>query len=124
MRPSLSMFLPGLAMALLSSCAPLSERPPLDYPPPPLVYEDAATQTLFYVETDRHHVAAVRHGKVLWVRDMCAVQGRDEDSPGTVDFIGPIRNNQPPGYVAIGFNSGDFGRFSKSDGSFVFEGCD
>jgi hypothetical protein len=121
MRPSLSMFLPGLAMALLSSCAPLSERPPLDYPPPPLVYEDAATQTLFYVETDRRHVAAVRHGSLLWVRDMCIVTGRDQDNPGTIDFIG---GDRLPGYVAIGFNSGDFGRFSKSDGSFVFEGCD
>jgi len=118
------MFLPGLTAVLLSSCAPLNVRPPLDYPPPPLVYEDAATQTLFYVETDRRHVAAVRHGKLLWARDMCTVTGRGQDNPGTIDFIGAIPNDRPPGYVAIGFNSGDFGRFRKIDGGFVFEGCD
>jgi hypothetical protein len=124
MRSGFSVFLPGLAVMLLVSCAPFCERPPLDYPPLPLVYEDAASHTLYYVETDRCHVAAVHAGKVLWVRDMCAVKGRDDENPGRIDSIGAIPNNISPGYVGIGFNSGDFGRFRKSDGAFVFEGCD
>ncbi len=93
----------------------------MDYPPSPLVYEDVATQTVFYVETDRCHLTAVRKGKVLWVRDMCTAPGRDGDSLGRITFIG---GDSQPGYVGIGFNTGEFGRFRTSNGDFVDEGCD
>lgn len=117
-------YLSLIAVAMLSGCAPLNERPSLDYPPRPLVYEDRATHTFFYVETDRRHVSAVRDGKILWMRDMTAWTPNDPhdqvENLGKIESIGGRDSN----LIGVRFNTGEFGSFKMSNGDFRDEGCD
>ncbi len=121
MQPALRATWFSLVTALLCSCAPLSQQPASDYPPQPIIFEDAASHTFFYVETDRCHVSAIRDGKRLWTRDMCAVMGGARENLGKIDGIGA---DQVPGYVGISFNTGEFGRVRISDGLFFDVGSD
>ena len=62
-----ALFLAGLMFAVAASAAPLRDG----YPPAisGLVYKDAATSILIYVETDgRHVVAFTPDGKILWTQ--------------------------------------------------------
>jgi hypothetical protein len=113
-----------LVMLSVCACAPLDQRPALDYPPQPLIYEDVATHTVFYVETDRCHVSAVQNGKVLWTRDMCSSMEKNQRNLGRINSIGAIPSGKSSSYVGIGFNTGEFGEFKMSNGDFTDVGCD
>jgi len=117
-------FIIWLVVLSVCACAPLAQRPALDYPPQPLIYEDVTTHTVFYVETDRCHVSAVQNGKVLWTRDMCRSMEKNQENLGRIDSIGAISSGKTSGYVGIGFNTGEFGKFKMSNGDFTDEGCD
>jgi hypothetical protein len=110
-----------IGVMALPGCAPFNRRPPLDHPPQPLVYQNTASRLLFYVETDRCHVSAVRDGKILWTRDMCASGKRDQQNLGRIDGIGPDRMG---GFVGISFNTGELGRFKMANGDLIDEGRD
>jgi hypothetical protein len=96
--------------------------------PGPQIYKDQATGTLFYVETDGRHVAAIScAGKVLWSRDPFSdahLSFYRTKTPQIV-YIGPTPEKSKPGeFVAIAFNSSQFGVMRISDGTFLFRGQD
>lgn len=97
------------------------------------VYRDAQSGTIFYVESDGRHVAAISNkGKLLWNRDPF----KDAKLPlyrtktPQIVFIGAAREsaqvgrNQQSKFVAISFNSSQFGLLRISDGEFTFLGQD
>ncbi|MGO8759076.1 MAG: hypothetical protein ACLQG3_13215 [Terracidiphilus sp.] len=101
--------------------------------PGPATYTDPISRTLFYVESDGRHVAAIsKDGKLLWNRDPFADAHAPfyrTDKPQIV-FIGPASNSDPvirgkhERFVAITFNNSQFGVLKISDGDFVLEGQD
>ena len=101
--------------------------------PGPATYTDPISRTLFYVESDGRHVAAIsKDGKLLWNRDPFADAHAPfyrTDKPQIV-FIGPASNSDPvirgkhERFVAITFNNSEFGVLKISDGDFVLEGQD
>jgi hypothetical protein len=96
--------------------------------PGPQVYKDPTTRTLFYVETDGRHVAAIScGGKLLWNRDPFTdahLAHYRTDKPQIV-HIGPDPAGGPPGkFISIAFNSSQFGVIRISDGEFRFRGQD
>ena|SRR5947207_2834356 len=101
--------------------------------PGPQVYKDPASGTLLYVETDGRHVAAISSdGKLLWNRDPF----KDANLPfyrtkkPQIVYIGPVSESDHPGggerdkFVAIAFNSSQFGVMRISNGEFRFRGQD
>jgi hypothetical protein len=101
--------------------------------PGPQVYKDPNSGTLFYVETDGRHVAAVSDkGKLLWTKDPfkdALLPFYRTERPQIV-FIGPApRGVHPPGeesnkFVSIAFNSSQSGLLRMSNGDFEFLGQD
>jgi hypothetical protein len=94
----------------------------------PQVYKDPTSGTLLYVETDGRHVAAIScAGKLLWNRDPLTdahLPFYRTDKPQIV-YIGPDPARGEPGkFVAIAFNSSQFGVMRISDGEFRFRGQD
>jgi hypothetical protein len=101
--------------------------------PGPATYTDPISRTLFYVESDGRHVAAISNdGKLLWNRDPFA----DAHAPfyrtekPQIVFIGPAPKSDPviqgkhERFVAIRFNNSQFGVLKISNGDFVLEGQD
>ena len=100
--------------------------------PGPQVYKDPKTGTLFYVETDGRHVAAISvDGKMLWNRDPhndAHLPYYRTEKPQIV-YIGPIPKSgavviDPAKFVAITFNNSQFGAMSISNGEFRYLGQD
>ena len=101
--------------------------------PGPQVYKDPNSGTLFYVETDGRHVAAISDkGKLLWTKDPfkdAHLPFYRTEKPQIV-FIGPApRGVHPPGeesnkFVSIAFNSSQSGLLRMSNGDFEFLGQD
>ncbi|MCE0483029.1 MAG: hypothetical protein LV479_02185 [Methylacidiphilales bacterium] len=118
----------GITLAVLAaglvSCAPLSQRALLDNPPLPLVFQDSARQTLFYVESDRNHVSAIRNGKLLWIRDMSAELEKLRHVRPSIIGIGGDGHWQNQDWGFVSFDTGDFGRFKMSNGDFMWGGED
>lgn len=101
--------------------------------PGPQVYTDTKSGTLFYVESDGRHVAAIsKNGRLLWNRDPFK-DGRlsfyRTNTPQIV-YIGPayesaqISKATQNKFVAISFNSSQFGLLRITDGEFTFLGQD
>ena len=101
--------------------------------PGPRVYRDPNSGTLFYVETDGRHVAAISgDGKLLWIRD--PFKDAHLDSYRTkkpqIVYIGPVSKSnphtgtEPEKFVAITFNNSQFGLLTISSGDFQFLGQD
>jgi hypothetical protein len=100
--------------------------------PGPQVYKDPKSGTLLYVETDGRHVAAISvDGKLLWIRDPfkdAQLSFYRTKTPRIV-YIGPIPKDDTvkvdhDKFVAIRFNSPQFGVMSISNGDFRFGGQD
>ena len=100
--------------------------------PGPQVYKETSSGTLLYVESDGRHVAAISpDGKLLWNRDPFT-EGHLEfyrtNKPQIV-YIGPVSKSSPAGvqpgeFVAVAFNSSQFGVLKISNGEFRFQGQD
>ena len=101
--------------------------------PGPQVYKDPNSGTLFYVETDGRHVAAISdNGKLLWSKDPfkdAHLPFYRTEKPQIV-YIGPApKGVHPPGeesnkFVSIAFNSSQSGFLRMSNGDFEFLGQD
>ena len=101
--------------------------------PGPQVYKDPNSGTLFYVETDGRHVAAISDkGKLLWSKDPfkdAHLPFYRTEKPQIV-YIGPtLKGIHPPGeesnkFVSIAFNSSQSGLLRMSNGDFEFLGQD
>jgi hypothetical protein len=101
--------------------------------PGPQVYKDPNSGTLFYVETDGRHVAAISDkGKLLWTKDPfkdAHLPFYRTEKPQIV-YIGPApKGVHPPGeesnkFVSIAFNSSQSGLLKMSNGGFEFLGQD
>jgi hypothetical protein len=101
--------------------------------PGPQIYKDPKGGTLFYVETDGRHVAAISdNGKLLWSKDPfkdAHLPFYRTEKPQIV-YIGPApKGVHPPGhdsneFVSIAFNSSQFGLLRMSNGDFEFLGQD
>jgi len=96
--------------------------------PGPQVYKDPTSGTLLYVETDGRHVAAIScAGKLLWNRDPfqdAHLPFYRTEKPQIV-YLGPDRAGGEPGrFVAVAFNSSQFGVIRISDDEFPFRGQD
>ena len=101
--------------------------------PGPQVYKDPNSGSLFYVETDGRHIAAISNdGKLLWIREPhkdAHVDFYRTDKPQIVG-IGPRPKwYSPVGaetdlYVSISFSNSQFGVLKVSNGDFTFLGQD
>jgi hypothetical protein len=101
--------------------------------PGPQVYKDLNSGTLFYVETDGRHVAAISgEGKLLWSKDPfkdAHLPFYRTEKPQIV-YIGPApKGVHPPEkesnkFVSIAFNSSQSGLLRISNGDFEFLGQD
>ena len=101
--------------------------------PGPATYTDPITRTLFYVESDGRHVAAIsKDGKLLWNRDPFAEAHAPfyrTEKPQIV-FIGPASKSDPfiqrsrESFVAIRFNNSQFGVLKIGNGDFILQGQD
>jgi len=101
--------------------------------PGPQVYKDPNSGTLFYVETNGRHVAAISgDGRLLWSKDPFK-DGRlpfYRTKKPQIVYIGPAQKGvHPPGeesskFVSIAFNSSQSGLLRMSTGDFEFLGQD
>jgi len=97
------------------------------------VYKDPNSGTLFYVETNGRHVAAISgDGRLLWSKDPFK-DGRlpfYRTKKPQIVYIGPAQKGvHPPGeesskFVSIAFNSSQSGLLRMSTGDFEFLGQD
>ena len=96
--------------------------------PGPQVFKDVASGTLFYVETDGRHVAAIScTGKLLWNRDPFTeahLPFYRTQKPQIVSIGPDPESNGPSQFIAIAFNSSQFGVMRITDGEFRFRGQD
>ncbi|MGD0478646.1 MAG: hypothetical protein ABSA42_00665 [Terracidiphilus sp.] len=99
--------------------------------PGPQAYRDAHSGTLYYVESDGRHVAAIsKQGKLQWVRDPfkdAHLEAYRTDnaqiiSIGEATWWGEGPPSQFRGRVVITFNSSQFGALDPKNGDFVFLG--
>ena len=96
--------------------------------PGPQAYKHPSGGTLFYIETDGRHVAAISNdGKLLWSRDPykdAHLPFYRTDKPQIV-YIGPAPNwYKQVGVVGISFNNSQAGVLKISNGDFKFLGQD
>jgi len=96
-----------------------------------LIYKDAATGVILYVETDGRHVAAISPGgKLLWRKDPFIDAGMQpyRVARPTISYIGPSRWTPPGGSpapsAAISYSSSQGGVINIADGHFTFLGQD
>ena len=114
----------------------------------PVAYSDRATQTLFYAESDGHHLVAIQFsGKVLWTRDLYADTAKALSKLGSSESSNPlarmldeerknrkivtIRSTDPPQgrdakkrCLSIAFRSADFLIVDASSGEGLMFGRD
>jgi hypothetical protein len=138
MNKSRSMQIAFVAFVLLAPLAASAQKPKTttfvdgwhDFPGPQ-VYRDAHSGTLYYVESDGRHVAAIsRVGKLLWVRDPfmdAHLEPYRTDNPqiisiGEATWWGEGPPSKFRGYVIITYNSSQFGALNRSNGDFQFLG--
>lgn len=112
----------------------------------PFAFKDPRTQTVFYVESDGRHLAAVdRDGNLLWVRNpfedsrLCPYRTprpviyliEVPDSPGDKDRIADktwraalAKKGMDPSheFIRIYFDSSQFGLVDQANGNFILEG--
>ena len=135
-----------LAIAFSTLCAAQKTVTYIDAFEPfrgPQAYEDRASGTIFYVESDGRHVAAIsRDGRLLWVRDPFGdahLSFYRTETPQIV-YIGHgqlagiqhvfggaaalQKKWKEDGTVAIRFNSSQFGDINMRTGEFVMLGQD
>lgn len=121
--------LAGLMFAAAASAAPLRGG----YPPAitGLIYKDAATGTIVYVETDgRHVVAFTPDGKILWRKDPFVDAGMQpyREARPTIVSIGSstrdcrLRPAQVGKVFCLSFSSSQSGVMDIATGQFTFEG--
>ena len=97
--------------------------------PGPQVYKDPTSRTLFYVESDGRHVAAISvAGKLLWIKDpfQDAHLPQYRTKTPQIVYIGaddPPRG-KPVQFIAIQFNNSQFGVMRIRNGEFLFQGQD
>ena len=99
----------------------------------PLCYRDPATGTVFYVESDGLHVAAIsKEGRILWVRDPfhdAKLGDYRTHKPQIVSIekgtwvVNGIRQKDVPA-IFICFNSSQFGALKIINGDVQFYGQD
>lgn len=97
----------------------------------PQAYKDKDSGIIFYVESDGRHVVAINpEGKILWCRDPFAdakLEPYRLKLPLIV-YIGKPNEWQIKGrekqYIAISFNSSQFGIMDFENGDFIFQGQD
>ena len=102
--------------------------------PGPQIYKDQQRGATFYVETDGRHVAAISgDGKLLWVRDPFKDGHLDSyrtEKPQIVyigavsKFRSKILGGESDKFIAVTFNSSQFGLLRISNGEFQFLGQD
>jgi len=120
----------------------------------PVAYSDQASQTIFYAESDGHHISAIGFdGTVLWTRDLYAdtekvLKSLSKHDPLADSDLGrmlqeergrrkivsinrsvglgasPKSDDRNKAYLSIAFSSADFGIIDASTGSIVLWGRD
>lgn len=92
-----------------------------------VIYKDATTGIIFYVESDGRHVAAIaKGGKLLWVRDpFVDAHLKPYRTPlPIIDYVGPAKTgyekiiDKGAKFIEIHFNSSQFGILDVKDGHF------
>lgn len=128
MRP-VAIFLPLAAMLLSVPAfkvaadelpAPLREGYPAAITG--LIYQDAATKIIIYVETDGRHVAAIStDGRLLWRKDpfVDAKMQPYRLARPTIDSIGPASSDDT-GQFVVRFTSSQMGLMNLATGQFKF----
>jgi hypothetical protein len=100
-------------------------------PPKPMSYRDPRTGVFLYVESDGRHLAAIGpDGALLWVRNpfedakLCVYRTPRPiiDSIAEADVSKDPKFDPADKYVAIAFDSSQFGLVSEKTGDFTFEG--
>lgn len=99
----------------------------------PLTYKDPKSGTVFYVESDGRHVSAIdSEGRILWCKDPFAdakLEFYRTKEPKIV-YIGALNEvmtkvfKDKGEFIAITFNSSQFGALNMATGEFTFEGQD
>jgi len=100
--------------------------------PVPQVYKDPNSGTIFYVESDGQHVAAISSGgKLMWNKDPFK-DGHLQfyrTQRSQIVYIGAASSCHPAGekpdkFVAVAYNSSQFGVLRIGDDQFTFCGQD
>jgi hypothetical protein len=97
----------------------------------PVAYADAALKTVFYVESDGRHLSAITfEGKILWTRNPfvdAKLEPYRYPEPRII-AVGPSQGLVKPDpkvtFIAIRFNSSQFGVVDTRTGDFTFLGQD
>ncbi len=136
MNTSICLRLIGVVVVFLSTTHTSSSQTSsyFDTAPPfrgPQTYKDAESGTTFYVESDGRHVSAIdKEGKILWNRNPF-VDGKLQPyrfKIPVIVFIGePSKwqiEDRKGRYIAISFNSSQFGIIDMANGDFIWMGQD
>jgi hypothetical protein len=133
MRPALVFLIPLFALCLGEAQDTTTYIGHSRAFPGPQVYKDPTSGTLFYIETDGRHVAAISgEGKLLWSKDPfkdAHLRFYRTEKPQIV-YIGPPPKGARPageksnGFISIEFNSTQSGLMRISNGEFLFLGQD
>jgi hypothetical protein len=98
---------------------------------PPMAYRRPGDDSLYYVEGDGRHLAAIaRDGVVLWREDLFTQAGLEQyrvEEP-KISRLGQasrgILEGRVGSYIAVQFNSTQFGIVDVATGEFIFQGQD
>jgi hypothetical protein len=122
--------------------APPPLMAPGDLPPKvePMVLNDKVAGIVFYFETDGQHVTALRpDGSVLWHKDVAelpkqrGLMNRNKNHWTIIDWAGYPRTQsvermrelgKQGEYIAIAFNTKEFGLLEKLTGEYIMLGSD
>jgi hypothetical protein len=130
-----------LAMGILSPTREVQAQThnAVSTPPQSASYRDPASGTIFYVESDRHHVVALdKDGKVLWGRqpatdgNLPPYSAKHPRSNPAIVWIGALRENESARlkntgsgkFIGIRFNSRQGGVLDMKNSDFTFWGQD
>jgi len=99
----------------------------------PLTYKDPKSGIVFYVESDGRHVSAINsEGRILWCKDPFAEAKLEfyRTKEPKIVYIGALNEWMIKAFmgkgefIAITFNSSQFGVLNVATGEFTFEGQD
>ena len=96
----------------------------------PISYKDKESGITFYVESDGRHVAALdSSGKIVWVHDPFVEAGLKpyRNEKPRIIFIGSskgMKGIKPGRFLAVEFDSTQFGVMNFESGRFEFHGQD
>lgn len=115
-----------LASVMLCTSAAVAEPLRDGYPAAieGLIYKDATSNVIVYVETDGRHVVGIGpDGRMLWRKDPFVDAGLQpyRMARPTISYVGPTR---APGRAGIRFTSSQFGELDLATGTFSFLGQD